>query len=59
MKPSTKDKVEGTLHESKGKVKEASGILANDPQLESKGKIEKLSGKAQKKIGEIEKVLDK
>ena len=57
MKPSTKDQVEGSLHDLKGKVKEKAGKLTNDPDLEAEGQAEKVGGKVQKKIGQVEKVL--
>jgi len=59
MTQSMKDKIRGTLHETKGTVKEKVGQVTNNPNLAAKGKIEKLAGKAQRKIGQIEKVLDK
>lgn len=59
MKDSTKDKVEGAVHESKGKVKEKVGQATDNPDLESEGAGEKLGGKVQKKVGDIEKVLEK
>jgi uncharacterized protein YjbJ (UPF0337 family) len=59
MKPSTADRIRGKLHEVKGDVKEKAGRLTNDPNLEAEGQIEKLGGKVQKKIGQIEKVLEK
>jgi uncharacterized protein YjbJ (UPF0337 family) len=59
MKPSTKDEVEGKVHEVKGKVKEKVGQLTNNPDLEAEGQDEKIGGKVQKKIGQVEKVLGK
>jgi uncharacterized protein YjbJ (UPF0337 family) len=59
MKPSTTDKIKGTLLEVKGDVKDKVGQLTNNPNLEAEGKIEKLGGKVQKKVGQIEKVLEK
>jgi uncharacterized protein YjbJ (UPF0337 family) len=59
MKDSTKDKVEGKAHEVKGAVKEKIGHATNDPDLEAEGKGEKLGGKVQKKVGDIEKVVEK
>jgi uncharacterized protein YjbJ (UPF0337 family) len=59
MKPSTKDELQGKLHEAKGKVKETVGHVTNDPELEAKGQGEKIAGKVQKKVGQIEKVLEK
>jgi uncharacterized protein YjbJ (UPF0337 family) len=59
MKNSTKDQVEGTFHEIKGKVKEAAGKLSDNPNLEGEGLGEKIAGKVQKKVGQVEKVLEK
>ena len=57
MKSSTKDKVKGTFHEAKGKVREMAGKISDNPKLEAKGKVEKMAGKAQEKIGRVKKVL--
>jgi len=57
MKSSTKDKVKGTFHDAKGKVKEMAGRLTDNPELEAKGKTEKLAGKVQEKVGQVKKVL--
>jgi uncharacterized protein YjbJ (UPF0337 family) len=57
MRQSTKDKAQGNLHEVIGKVKEISGRATNDPDLEAEGQVEKIGGKVQKKIGQVEKVL--
>ena len=59
MKDSIKDKVEGAAHELKGAVKEKVGHATSDRRLEVKGKAEKIGGKIQKKVGDIEKVLEK
>jgi len=59
MKHSTKDKARGKFHELKGKVKETVGRATNDPDLEAEGLGEKLGGKVLKKIGQVEKVLEK
>ena len=59
MKPSTKDQVEGKFHELKGDVKQKAGQVTNDPKLETKGQTEKIAGKVQKKVGQIEEVLEK
>ena len=58
MKESTKDKMEGTLHEAKGKVKEESGKAIGNPDLQDRGTGEKVAGKVQKKVGDIEKVFE-
>jgi uncharacterized protein YjbJ (UPF0337 family) len=59
MKPSTKDQIEGKLHELKGKVKEKVGQVTNNPNLKAEGQAEKLAGKVQKKVGQLEKLFEK
>jgi uncharacterized protein YjbJ (UPF0337 family) len=57
MKPGTKDEIAGRVHEVKGTIKEKVGELTNDPDLEGEGIGEKIGGKVQKKIGQVEKVF--
>ena len=57
MSSSLKDKVKGTLHQAKGKAKELAGKLTDNPKLQAKGVVEKTAGKAQRKLGQIKKVL--
>jgi uncharacterized protein YjbJ (UPF0337 family) len=59
MKASTEDKIKGSFHEVKGKVKEKAGQAANNPNLEDKGSAENFAGKVQKKVGQIEEVFEK
>jgi len=59
MADSTKDKVEGAFHDAKGKIKEKVGHATNDPDMESEGTAEKIGGKVQKKVGDVEKVFNK
>ncbi|MGI9072291.1 MAG: CsbD family protein [Bryobacteraceae bacterium] len=59
MKDSTEDKLKGKAHEVKGTVKEKAGKATNDPDLEAEGKGEKVAGKVQKKVGDVEKVIEK
>jgi uncharacterized protein YjbJ (UPF0337 family) len=59
MKPSTKDEITGKVHEVKGTIKEKAGELTNDSDLEGEGIGEKIAGKVQKKIGQVEKALGK
>ena len=59
MKSSIRDKAEGTFHEVKGKVKEVSGKLSDNPELEAEGTDEKIAGKVQEKIGQVKKILGK
>jgi uncharacterized protein YjbJ (UPF0337 family) len=59
MKSSTRDNVEGKVHQVKGKIKETVGRVVRDRDLEAEGIVEKVGGKAQEKIGEIKKVAGK
>ena len=59
MKPSIENEIAGKVHEVKGKIKEKVGRITNDPDLEGEGIGEKVAGKVQKKIGQLEKVFDK
>ena len=59
MTNSTRQQIEGGLHDAKGTAKEAAGKLSNDPDLEAEGRIEKVAGIVQKKLGEIEKLIGK
>lgn len=59
MKSSTRDNVQGTIHQAKGKVKEMAGIITDNPKLEANGKAEKIAGNVQEKVGQIKKVLGK
>jgi len=59
MKSSTKDQVEGKFHEAKGAVKEAAGKITDNPKLQGEGTGEKIAGKVQSKVGQINKVLGK
>lgn len=59
MKSSIRDKAEGTLHEVKGKVKEVAGRMTDNPKLTAEGKVEKIAGKVQGKIGQAKKIFGK
>ena len=59
MKDSTKDQVHGKTHEVKGAVKEKIGRAIGDPNLEDEGTVEKIAGTIQKKVGQVEKVIEK
>jgi len=59
MEQSTKDEIKGNLHKAKGAVKEKVGQVTNRPHLTAEGQNETLAGKIQKKVGQIEKVLEK
>ncbi len=57
MKPSTRDRVEGKLHEVTGKAKEKLGQVTHNPKLAAKGTAEKLAGKVQAKVGQVKKAF--
>jgi uncharacterized protein YjbJ (UPF0337 family) len=59
MKSSTRDVVEGKMHQVKGKLKEAAGKVVNDRDLEIEGTAENLGGKIQENIGNVKKRVGK
>ena len=59
MKQSTKDEIDGNLQATKGTIKETVGQVTHNPNLTAQGQNEKLAGKVQRKVGQIEKVLEK
>jgi uncharacterized protein YjbJ (UPF0337 family) len=59
MTNSTRQQIEGDLHDAKGTAKEAEGKLTKDPDLEAEGRIEKVAGIVQKKLGKLEKMIGK
>lgn len=52
MKSSNQDKAQGTLHASKGKATEKVGEITDHTKMESRGKAEKVAGKAKQKVGQ-------
>lgn len=46
-----KNRVEGSLHEAKGAVKEAVGKVVGDAKLQKEGKTEHAVGKLQNAVG--------
>lgn len=59
MKESTKDQARGKFENLKGTIKEVAGSITGQPELEAEGKDQKLAGKAQEKLGQVEKVIGK
>jgi uncharacterized protein YjbJ (UPF0337 family) len=59
MKSSTKDKIKGSVKQAKGAIKEKAGRTAGNPNLQDRGTAEKVSGKIQKKVGDVKKVFGK
>jgi uncharacterized protein YjbJ (UPF0337 family) len=58
MDSSTKDQVEGKLHEIKGGIKKRAGRITDNPKMEAEGQSERFKGQVQKKVGQIEKVFE-
>ena len=48
-----KDRVEGSLEQAKGKVKEVAGKVTGDVKLESEGKAQQVAGKIQNAVGGV------
>jgi uncharacterized protein YjbJ (UPF0337 family) len=59
MTESTKNEIKGNLYEFKVSVKEKVGKVTNNPNLTSEGQNEKVAGKVQKKLGQIEQAVEK
>jgi len=49
--------MEGKVHEVKGAIKEKIGRATNNPNLRDEGTDEKISGKVERKVGEVKKVF--
>ena len=47
------DQVKGRIDQAVGKIKEETGDLLNDKQLEEKGRAEKTGGKVQAEYGNV------
>jgi uncharacterized protein YjbJ (UPF0337 family) len=54
-----KDKVEGTVRQAVGSVKEVAGKVLENTRLQSEGKIEKAVGKVQTAVGDVKETLKK
>ncbi|MDO9413043.1 MAG: CsbD family protein [Pseudolabrys sp.] len=58
-----KDRIEGSLDQAKGKVKEVAGKVTGDAKLETEGKADQVSGKIQNAVGgakdKIREAVDK
>ena len=59
MPNSTKQQVEGKLHEVAGEAKQKAGQITGDKELEAEGLAEKVSGTVQKGLGKLEELLGK
>jgi uncharacterized protein YjbJ (UPF0337 family) len=54
-----KDQIKGRITEAKGKVKEVTGKVVGNFELEQKGKIENAAGKVQGKYGDLKSDIKK
>ena len=46
-----KDRIEGSVEQAKGKIKEIAGKATGDSKLESEGKVQQTAGKIQNAVG--------
>ena len=46
-----KDRIEGSIEQAKGKVKEIAGKVTGDTKTETEGKAQQVAGKVQNAIG--------
>jgi uncharacterized protein YjbJ (UPF0337 family) len=54
-----KDQVQGRVEEAKGAIKQKTGQVIGNPDLEDRGTVEKVGGKIQKTFGDVkEQVKD-
>ena len=58
MKNSTENQVKGKMRELKGRGKAAIGEATEDRRMESEGHADKMSGKLQKKTGDVQQVFE-
>lgn len=52
-----KDRIEGSLEQAKGKVKEVAGKVTGDTKLKTEGKADQVKGKVQNTIGGMKDTL--
>ena len=48
-----KDRIEGSMDQAKGSIKEGAGKMIGDKKLESEGTADRLGGKAKNMVGGI------
>jgi len=54
-----KDQIRGRAEEAKGKVKEVIGNVVGDKDMENKGRLKKIKGKAQAGYGDFKRDIKK
>jgi uncharacterized protein YjbJ (UPF0337 family) len=52
-----KDRIEGSVEQAKGKVKDVAGKVTGDAKLEAEGKAEVTAGKIQNAVGGLKDAL--
>lgn len=50
-----KDEIDGKLEQAKGWVKEKTGEVTNDPELEAEGEADRAAGKGQEAWGKVKR----
>jgi uncharacterized protein YjbJ (UPF0337 family) len=58
MKNSSINQAKGKMREMKGRVKEGFGVATDNANTEAKGKGERIAGRFQKKVGDVQQVLE-
>ena len=48
-----KDRIEGSLEQAKGAIKEGAGKLMGDKKMETEGKADQVAGKTQNTVGGV------
>jgi uncharacterized protein YjbJ (UPF0337 family) len=59
MKSSSKNKIEGKIHQVKGTIKETVGRVLNNRAMEDAGGLENIKGQFKEKIGQLKKMVKK
>ena len=57
-KENREDRLRGSAREIKGHMKEKTGRALGNRRMEGEGSRERLGGKVQRKVGEVEKVFE-
>ena len=52
-----KDRIQGSVEQAKGKIKEVAGKVTGDVKLEAKGKTQQTAGKIQNAVGGFKDAL--
>jgi uncharacterized protein YjbJ (UPF0337 family) len=52
-----KDQVQGRVEEAKGSIKQTTGRVIGNPDLEDRGRVDKVAGKVQKTYGDVKEQL--